>query len=163
MQEDVRSSIAAQLHQLYMLAGLADGLPHLLRALTALLRDTSAAVSLRALRALPTALPRMVPMDGAAARDVVTAVAAAAAVHADGRWRHAVAVAEAVPSLAAALPPASAPLLHDKLLPLALRFLESGVRAVLAPAAAALCALFRALPKERQRTEVRLRAPNPAT
>eukprot|EP00892_Ulva_mutabilis_P008534 jgi/Ulvmu1/6052/UM027_0030.1 len=156
-EEEVRCSIAAQLPQLSMLAGLADARPHLLRPLTALTRDTSAAVSLHALHAVPLVVPRMAPLATAAARDVTASVAAAAAEHAGARWRHAAAVAAAVPPLAAALPPGAAGLLHEALLPLAFRLLEGGVRAVQASAAAALCAVLRALPKERQRTEVLIR------
>lgn len=154
MQEDVRCSVAAQLHQLYMLVGAADGRLKLLEPLKTLTRDSSPAVSLHALRALLVAVPRMAPMDVAVSRDVVTAVAAAAALHGGSRWRHAAAAAAAVPPLVDALHPTAASLLHDLLLPLALRMLESCVRAVLEPAAAALCAVLRRLPRERQRTEV---------
>lgn len=144
------------MHQLFMLVGHAEGRPHLRTPLVTLARDSSPAVSLHALRALPLALPRMSPMDLTASRDVTAAVAAAAGAHGATRWRHAAAVAAALPPLADALHPATAALLHDALLPLAVQMLEGGVRAVLEPAAAALCAVLRNLPKERQRTEVRV-------
>lgn len=52
------------------------------------------------------------------------------------------------------IPPA---IIHDTLLPLLFRMLEHGVRAVMAPAASAMCALFRRLTRERHRTEVLIR------
>lgn len=49
------------------------------------------------------------------------------------------------------VPPA---VIHDTLIPMVFRMLEHGARAVMVPAASAVCALFRRLSRERHRTEL---------
>lgn len=142
-------SAAAQLHELYTLIHPDRGRDALSRPLLKLLADTSPHVLGKVLGNLHVVISRS-RLDAGAQRDFCVALVRAEAGFGH-RWRLSCALAEAVPALAEVVPP---DLLHELVLPILFRYLDSGAYAVKDVAADALCAVFRKLKKERQRSEV---------
>lgn len=94
MQEAVRKSAAAQLHQLAMLVPPDGGSQLLVKPLLTLLCDLSPAVLLSVLVHLPIVMSR-IPLDASNYRDIVSALVVAENAS-TRQWRLAVAIAEAI-------------------------------------------------------------------
>ena len=149
MQDSIRSSAAAQLHQLCVLVPQDKGRSSLLKPLLKLLSDQAAAVVLKLMHGLPTILARL-PLSGASLTDFCNALTSAE-LRFTGNWRLVQALAASFEALGAALGPDAA---GDVLIPIAFKYLASGPAAAKQEAAAGLVLLFRRLRREKQRTEV---------
>ena len=102
LQEAVRKSAAAQLHQLAMLIPPDGGSQHLVKPLLTLLSDQSPDVLLSVLSHLPIVMSRL-PLDTSNYRDIVSALVAAEEASAR-QWRLAVAIVVAVQDMVDEVP-----------------------------------------------------------
>lgn len=102
MQEAVRKSAAAQLHQLAMITPPDGGSHHLVKPLLTLLNDSSPAVLLSVLSHMPIVMSRLC-LDANNYRDIVSALVATEEASAR-QWRLAVAIVAAIQEMVDEVP-----------------------------------------------------------